>query len=177
VLYHLGGIFSSVGHRGKIHKITPVTDKERGDLEIKDYVVLQKPQEQTDRLPPPRTLILDFTLTHTRYDSSHVHTTGQLTNTRCSDGSHEFDGDIREVTRKKILHYRRLYLNRPDPIVFLPVAVDTTGRLYDDFSRLLFLYVHREASTLSNETKHRRNRVNFPSFVRSVMLTLKGQWG
>jgi hypothetical protein len=35
-----------------------------GDLEIKDYVVLQKPQEQSDRLPPPRTLILDFTLTH-----------------------------------------------------------------------------------------------------------------
>jgi hypothetical protein len=30
-------------------------------------VVLQKPQEQTDLLPPPRTLILDFTLTHTRY--------------------------------------------------------------------------------------------------------------
>ncbi len=39
-----------------------VTDKERGDLEIKDYVVLQKPQEQANRLPPPRTLILDFTL-------------------------------------------------------------------------------------------------------------------
>ncbi len=59
------------------------------------YVVLQKPQEQADRLPPPRTLILDFTLTHTRYGSSHVthtrygssHTTGQLTNTRRSDGA------------------------------------------------------------------------------------------
>jgi hypothetical protein len=64
-LYRLGDIMGSVGHRVKIHKITPVTGKERGDLEIKDYVVLQKPQEQTDRLPPPRTLILDFTLTHT----------------------------------------------------------------------------------------------------------------
>jgi hypothetical protein len=69
VVYRLGGILGSVGHRVKIHKITPVTGKERGDLEIKDYVVLQKPQEQADRLPPPRTLILDFTLTHTRYDS------------------------------------------------------------------------------------------------------------
>jgi hypothetical protein len=87
VVYRLGDIFGSVGHRVKIHKITPVTGKERGDLEIKDYVVLQKPQEQADRLPRPRTLILDFTLTHTRYGSSHVHTTGQLTNTRRSDGA------------------------------------------------------------------------------------------
>jgi hypothetical protein len=42
VVYKLGGILGSVGHRVKIHKITPATDKERGDLEIKDYVVLKK---------------------------------------------------------------------------------------------------------------------------------------
>ena len=96
------------------------TGKERGYLEIKDYVVLQKPQEQADRLPPPRTLILDFTLTHTRYDSSHVHTTGQMTHIRRSDDAPELDGALREVARKKISHYRQLYLNRPDPIAFLP---------------------------------------------------------
>ena len=84
VVYRLGVIFGSVCHGVKIHKITPATGKDRGDPEIKDYVVLQKPPEQDDRLPPPRTLILDFTLTHTRYGSSHVHTTGQLTNTRSS---------------------------------------------------------------------------------------------
>ncbi len=133
-----------MGQCNQIHKITPATGKERGDLEMKDYVVLQKPQEQADRLPPPRTLILDFTLTHTRYDSSHVHTSGQMTNTRCSDGTPELDGVLREVARKKISHYRQLYLNRPDPIAFLPVVVDTTGRLYDDFNRLLFLHAHRE---------------------------------
>ena len=65
VVHRLGGLLGSVGHRVKIHKITPVTGKERGDLEIKDYVVLQKPQEQADRLRPPRTLIMYFTLTHT----------------------------------------------------------------------------------------------------------------
>ncbi len=69
------------GHRVKIHKITPSTGKERGDLEIKDYVVLQKPQEQADCLPPPRTLILDFTLTHPRFGRLHVHPIGHLTNT------------------------------------------------------------------------------------------------
>ncbi len=43
--------------------ITPATGKERGDVEIRDYVVFQKPRDLTDCLPPPRTLILDFTLT------------------------------------------------------------------------------------------------------------------
>jgi hypothetical protein len=52
VVYHLGDILGSVGHRVKIHKITPATGKERDDLEIKDYVVSQKPQEQADCLPP-----------------------------------------------------------------------------------------------------------------------------
>ncbi len=84
VVYRLCDILGSVGHRVKIHKITPTTGKERGDLEIKDYVVLQKPHEQVDRLPPPRTLILDFTLTHTLYGRSHVQIIGQLTNTRRS---------------------------------------------------------------------------------------------
>ena len=175
VVYRLGGIFGSVGHRVKIHKITPATGKERGDLEIKDYVVLQKPLEQADRLPPPRTLILDFTLTHTRFGSSHVHTTGQLTNTRRSDGAPELDGALREVARKKILHYRQLYLNRPDPIVFLPAAVDTTGRLYDDFSRLLFLHAHREASALANEIPEESGQFRFLRAARHA--NIKGSVG
>ncbi len=82
-----GDILGSMGHKVKIHKITPATGKERGDLEIKDYVVLQKPQEKTDRLPPPRTLILDFTMTHPHSGRSHVHPIGQLTNIRRSDGA------------------------------------------------------------------------------------------
>ena len=65
------------------------------------------------------------------------------------------------MARKKILHYRQLYLTRPDPIVFSPVAVDTTGRLYDDFSRLLFLHVHREVSALSNEIPEESGQFRF----------------
>jgi hypothetical protein len=41
VVYRLGVILGSVGHKVKIHKITPTTGKERGDLEINDYVILQ----------------------------------------------------------------------------------------------------------------------------------------
>ena len=65
------------------------------------------------------------------------------------------------MARKKILHYRQLYLTRPDPIVFSPVAVDTTGRLYDDFSRLLFLHAHREVSALSNEIPEESGQFRF----------------
>ena len=35
VVHRLGDLLGSVGHRVKIHKITPATGKERGDLEIK----------------------------------------------------------------------------------------------------------------------------------------------
>ncbi len=37
VVYKLGDLLSSVGHKVKIHKITPTTDKERGDIEIKTF--------------------------------------------------------------------------------------------------------------------------------------------
>ncbi len=136
----MGGIsvglhFRVGGSQVKIHKITPTTGKERGDLEIKDYVVLQKPQEQADRLPPPRTLILDYTMTHPRIGRSHVHPSGQLTNIRRSDGAPEPDGVLKVVSRKKIIHYHQLYLDHPEPIAFMPVAVDTSGRIYDDFLR------------------------------------------
>ncbi len=94
----------------------PVTGKERGDLEIKDYVVMQKSQPQANRLPPPRTLIMDYTMTHIRFGCSHLHPIDQLTNTRRSDGAPDPDEALKDVSRIKIRHYRNLYLNHPDPI-------------------------------------------------------------
>ncbi len=140
-----------MGHRVKIHNITPVTGKERGDVEIRDYVVLQKPRDLTDCLPPPRTLILDFSLTHTCFGKSQLSPMGHLTYTRRTDNDPETDGPLKTVTKAKIRHYRQMYLNHPDPIAFMTVAVDTSDRVYDDFSRLLFLHAHREASALTNE--------------------------
>ncbi len=58
-------------------------------------------------------------------------------------------GALKEAVRIKIRQYRQLYLNIPDPIVFLPLAVDTSDRLYDEFVRLLFLHAHRETSALA----------------------------
>jgi hypothetical protein len=66
------------------------------------------------------------------------------------DGTPEPSGVIKTVVRKKIINYRQLYVDHPDPITFMPVAVDTSGRIYD-FLRLLFLHSHREASALTND--------------------------
>jgi hypothetical protein len=109
---------------------------------------------QADLLPPPRTLIMDFTLTHTCYGRSNLHPIGQLTHTR-----------------------------RSDPIVFIPLAVDTSGRIYDDFLRILFLYAHRESSVLTNELPEGSDQFRLEidpefRFLRATCLTnLKGSVG
>ena len=128
-------------------------------IEIKDYVVLEK--TQADRLPPPRTLIMDYTMTHVRFGRSHLHPMSQLTNTRRSDGAPDPDAAFKEVARIKIRHYRNLYLNHRDPIAFIPLVVDTTGRMYDEFIRLLFLHTHREASALDNELPEESDKFLF----------------
>jgi hypothetical protein len=60
-----------------------------------------------------------------------------------------------------MLGYHQLYINRPDPIGFSPAAVDTTCRLYDDFSHLLFLHTHREAADLVNEIPEESDQFRF----------------
>ena len=66
--------------------------------------------------------------------------------------------------RIKISHYHNVYLNRPDPIPFLSLEVDTTVRLYDDFIRF-FWHTHRETSTLPNELSEESDQFRF---LRSV---------
>jgi hypothetical protein len=100
-------------------------------------------------------------MTHVSFGHSHFHLMGQLTNTRRSDGAPDPDGSLNAVVRIKKRHYRNLYLNRPDPIAIIPLTVDTTGRLYDDFIRLLFLHVHREASALANELVEESDQFRF----------------
>ena len=77
--------------------------------------------------------------------------------------------------RIKIRHYRNLYLNHPDPIVFIPLTVDTTGRMYDEFIRLLFLHTHRETSTLANELAQESDQFRF--LHASCFANLKGAVG
>ena len=79
------------------------------------------------------------------------------------------------VVRKKIIHYRQLYLDRPEPIAFMPGRVDTSGRIYDDFLRLLFLHAHREASVLVTDIPEESGHFRF---LRATCLAnIKGSVG
>jgi hypothetical protein len=48
-----------------------------------------------------------------------------------------------------------------DPIVFLSIAVSTSGRVYEDFARLLFLHSHRETSILARELPEKSEQFGF----------------
>jgi hypothetical protein len=63
-IYRFSLLLHSVGHRVKTHGITPASGNERGDIEIQDYVILSRGED--DRFPP-RTLVMDVTMTHDRY--------------------------------------------------------------------------------------------------------------
>ena len=81
---------------------------------------------------------------------------------------------VLEAVRISIWHYRNIYLNRPDPIAFLLLAVHTSDRLYDDFLRLIFFNDHRETS-LANELTEESDQW---WFLHAVCLdNLKGSVG
>ncbi len=61
----------------------------------------------------------------------------------------------------KIQHYRQIYADRPDPIVFLPIDVNTPGHVYEDFARLFFLHTHLEASILVRELPEESEQFRF----------------
>jgi hypothetical protein len=65
-------------------------------------------------------------MTHNRFERAFFHPIGQLTHTRCTHGTHEPDGALETVTRGKIIYYRQIYLNRPDPMAFMSVTVDAS---------------------------------------------------
>ena len=60
----------------------------------------------------------------------------------------------------------------------MSVTVDTSVRIYDDLSRLLFLYDHREPSVLTNEIPEESGQFHFNfDFVLLTMLNIKGSVG
>ncbi len=99
---------------------------------------------------------MDFTMIHVRFGHSHF-----TLKTIKSDGVPDPDGTLKKADRIKLRHYRNVYLNRPDPIAFIPLGVDTTGRLYDGFIRLFFFHTYREASVLSNELPEESDQFRF----------------
>ena len=75
----------------------------------------------------------------------------------------------------KIRHYRQIYTDRSDPIVFLPITVNTSGRVYEDFTRLFFFHAQREASILAGELPEESEQFRF--FRVSRLSNLEGSVG
>ncbi len=91
-------------------------------------------------------------MTHDRYGRTTQRTNGVLTHRVSSTGAPQPDGALNKTARIKIRHYRQYTrIGLTPSIVFLPVAVSTSGRVCEEFTRLFFLYVHREASILAGE--------------------------
>jgi hypothetical protein len=103
------------------------------------------------------------------------HTNGALTQRVSSTGSPQSDGVLNKTDRMKIQHYRPIYADRTDPIVFLTITVSTSGHVYEDFTRLLFLHTHRETSILSGELPEESEQFRF--LWVSHLTNLKGSVG
>jgi hypothetical protein len=127
-----------------------------------------------DRIPP-RALVMDVTMTHDRYGRTTQYTNGAITHRVPSTGAPQSDGALNKVVRIKIRHYRQIYEDRPDPIVFLPITVSTSGHVYEDFTRLFFLHEHREASILAGELPEESEQFRF--LRDSRLSNLKGSVG
>jgi len=72
--------------------------------------------------------MMDITMTHDRFGCSTQRTNGALTHRVSST-----DGDLKNTVRKEIRHYRHLYVDKSDPVIFLSVTVNTWGHVYDTF--------------------------------------------
>ena len=89
---------------------------------------------------------MDVTMTHDRFGRSTQRTHGTLSHRLSSTGAPQSDGPLKNVVNKRIRHYRQIYEDKSDPIIFVTVVVSTSGRIYEDFVRILFLHRHRETS-------------------------------
>ena len=97
------------------------------------------------------TLMMDVTMTHDRFGCSTQCTNGTLTHRVSSTGTPQSDGALKNASSKKIHHYRQLYVDKTDPVIFLFVVVNTSGHIYQDFVRLLFLHIDFDQG-FSNES-------------------------
>ncbi len=68
-----------------------------------------------------------------------------------------------------------MYVDRSEPIVFLPVVENTLGHVYKDFTRLLFFHMHREVSILAGELPEESEHFRF--LRASHLDNLKGSVG
>jgi hypothetical protein len=102
-----------------------------GDIELAGYLA---------NAAGPVPLVLDLRIAHDRVGSSADPTlNGHL------KYPNNLDQSLNDVAPDKIRKYRPDYNNRPPSVVsFMSAIASTSGRLHNEFVRLLFLQTHRE---------------------------------
>ena len=103
--------------------MTSTVGNEHGDIGIGKYIVL--PRGQDNHLTP-RPLLLDFTMTHDRFGHSNLRTNRKFTHCLRSTGVPQSDGVLNNDAHIKNNHYRRIYVELPEPVVFMSVTSSTS---------------------------------------------------
>ncbi len=70
-------------------------------------------------------MMMDITMTHDRFGCSTQRTNGTLKHRVSSTGTPQSDDALKNADSKEIRHYRQLYEDRTDPVIFLSVTVNT----------------------------------------------------
>jgi hypothetical protein len=118
-------------HKVKTQQVVKSRGHHCGDIELVGYL----PNEAG-----PVPLVLDLRISHDRVGSSPDPTlNGHLKYPK------NLDQSLNDAAADKIRKYRSDYNNRPpNTVSFMPVIASTSGRLHDEFVRLLCLQAHRE---------------------------------
>ena len=114
-------------------------------------------------------------MTHDRFGRSNLHTNGKLTHCLRSTGAPQSDGSLNNDARIKNNHYRQKYAELPEPVVFMTVSASTSGRINEEFLRLVFLHSLRDVSVWAGELPGESAQFRF---IRAACLAnLKGSIG
>jgi hypothetical protein len=118
-------------HKVKTQQVVKSRGQHCGDIELAGYLA-------NEAGPVP--LVLDLRIPHDRVGSSADPTlNGHL------KYPNNLDQSLNDTPADKIRKYRADYNNRPPSVVsFIPAIASTSGRLHNEFVRLLFLQTHRE---------------------------------
>ena len=127
---HIADLFRTK-NKAKTQQVVKSRGHHCGDIDLSGYL---------DNTVGPVSLVLDLRITHDRVGSSvdpnlneHLRYPNNL------------DRSINESAGDKIRKYRVDYNNNPPSVVsFMTAIASTSGRLQNEFIRLLFLQAHRE---------------------------------
>jgi hypothetical protein len=152
-------------HKTKTLHVTKSRGRHCGDIELVSYLA---------NMVGPVPLVLDLRITHDRFGSNsdpslngHLHYPNGI------------DKSLNESATDKVRKYRADYDNNPpNTVSFMSSISSTSGKLYGEFIRLLFLQAHRETDRIfaaSGVQFDQPNRGLFQFRLVTFSITLKAK--